>query len=233
MKILFLLNFAVLGMLTLSTADPIPDGLATLLNKHSQDSTISFGFVESKSIFKLDKLFSFKDIRVGTPTELFFVDGPKLESLSDTEAVEKFIRPLKRWEAPIWVNNRCIYTIQVRDRGQYWEFCGSSSCYPSSDGYDGLRKKWPENKDTNFVIIEYGNYTLLHFPKLNKHNLVFPYDELESIKFPTLNKTKPADSRGVISGLKKHYQARKEYWRKNPTFAPPEAFEEPKKEGSK
>lgn len=225
-----LLLFASTCIVNASTAGQLRDDLSDLLKRYTEDSTIVYGFQESKGTYKIDKLISFQDIRVGTPVELFFIDIKKLELLSDTEAVEKFIKPKKEWEVPIWVKDKCIYTIFVCDRGQYWELCGSSSCYPSPDGFDRLRETWPENGKMQPVFIQYGNYSMLHFLMLNKHNLLFPIGDLDSIKFPTDN-SKPSDSREVISGLKKYQQARKEYWKKNPTFAPPAVLEDANQKG--
>lgn len=188
----------------------IPAGLQKIIDDYVKDSTAALGFDYAQRTLEI----KFNDIRLGIPIEVYALDREKLENLSDTVSVGAFIIP-SHWEIPIYVKDRCIYTITVKYRGQKWILTGSESG-GSSEVWENLRSAWPEDKGDYFIIIVWGGSRMLHFPQKSGHNLTFIPGYDNDSPFVTNDLTVLGDSRKVLSHLKESLKERKKWLRDHP-----------------
>ena len=148
---------------------------------------------------------------------MYELSREKLETLSDYQNVDSFIRP-NHYEIPIYAKGRWVYTISVSLRGQGW-ICTSSET-GGSNVWDTIRSVWPEEKGDYFIAIIWGGARMLHFPLKNSYNLTVIPGYPTGTEFDTKDIRVLGDSRKILPLLKQGLEEGK-----NNNFQHPEPME--------
>jgi hypothetical protein len=222
----YLWAFALMGLWGIANigySQEIPDGLKGIMEQLQNDPDVAYGFNFAKKHGFIDHDVAFDRWSIGTPIEIFKLNGNALENADEESEIDDVIEPNDTWIIPILIDMVYIYKVKVLYENGNYKTYGCGEGVLGFHTWDKVRQKYPEDSGVRPVVIGM-KHKFIYFPDKKGSKKLFYVknpkwnDELSRITSNSLDSLD--DSKTIINYLKKERKANKEkrrkFFEKNP-----------------